>query len=186
MKPQKLLLPLVAALVLVVAGCQSGEKMSAQAAITAAQTAFTPVKALAEKYVPDQTAAVETSINGAQTAYNNGDYAGALTSAKALPGQITDLATAAKAKKDELTQQWTSLSSSLPPLMTSVGAKVSRLAAAHKLPTASKEQFDGAKSLWETATSAFSSGDIPTAVKDGDSVKQTLTSLAEALHVKTA
>jgi hypothetical protein len=185
MKPQKLLFPLVAVVLLVVAGCSNGEKITAQAAISSAQAAFTPVKAMAEKYVPDQTAAVEASINSAQTAYNNGDYAGALTAAKALPGQITDLATAAKAKKDELTAQWNDLSSSLPKLMSAVGTKVSQLAAAHKLPAATNDQYTSAKSLWDAATSAFSSGDIPTAVTDGNSVKEKLTALASALHVKT-
>ncbi len=81
MKLKNLYLPVVVALLLVTAACQSGQKVTAQAAITAAQTAFGPVKAAAEKYVPDQTAAVEASINQAQTAYNNGDYAGALASA---------------------------------------------------------------------------------------------------------
>ncbi len=185
MKPQKLLLPLAAVLLLVVAGCSNAAKMTSEAAISSAQAAFNAAKPMAEKYVPDQTAAVEASINSAQTAYNNGDYAGALTAAKALPGQITDLATAAKAKKDELTSQWTDLSSSLPKLMSAVGTKVSQLAAAHKLPAATNDQYTSAKSLWDAATSAFSSGDIPTAVTDGNSVKEKLTALAAALHVKT-
>jgi hypothetical protein len=184
MKIKKLYLPVVVALLLVTAACQSGQKVTAQAAITAAQTAFGPIKSMAEKYVPDQTAAVEASINGAQTAYNNGDYAGALASAKALPSQITDLATAAKAKQNELTAQWNSLSTSLPPLLSSVSTKVSQLAASHKLPAATNDQFTSAKSLWDAATSAFSSGDIPTAVSDGNTVKDKLTALANALHIK--
>lgn len=186
MKLQKLYLPIVVALLLVTAACQNGTKVTAQAAITAAQTAFNTVKSTAEKYVPDQTAAVEASINQAQAAYNNGDYAGALASAKTLPGQITDLATAANAKKDELMGQWNSLSTSLPPLLSSVSTKVSQLAASHKLPAATNDQFTSAKSLWDAATSAFSSGDIPTAVTDGNSVKDKLTALAAALHIKTS
>jgi hypothetical protein len=185
MNPRRLVLPLAAALVIIVAaGCSNGEKISAQAAITTAQTAFGPVKAMAEKYVPDQTAAVESSINAAQTAYNNGDYSGALNASKALPGQITDLATAAKAKKDEFTKQWNDLSSSLPPLLSSVSAKVSQLSAAHKLPAATNDQYTSAKSLWDSATAAFTSGDLPTAVTDGNSVKQKLLSLADMLHIK--
>jgi hypothetical protein len=186
MKLQKLSVPLLAVLLLVTAACQDGRKTAAQAAISAAQTAFGAVKSTTEKYVPDQTAAVESSINAAQTAYNNGDYAGALASAKSLPGQITDLATAAKAKKDELVGQWNSLSSSLPALLSAVGTKVSQLAAAHKLPAATNDQYTSAKALWDAATSAFSSGDIPTAVTDGNSVKDKLTALAAALHVKTS
>jgi hypothetical protein len=186
MKMQKLLLPVAAALLLVVAGCQNAQKVSAQAAITTAQAAFTPVKEMAEKYVPDQTAAVEASINSAQTAYNNGDYAGAFTAAKSLPGQITDLATAAKAKKDEYMKQWNDLSGSLPGLLSSVGTKVSQLAAAHKLPAATNDQYTSAKSLWDAATAAFSNGDIPTAVNDGNSVKEKLLALASALHIKAS
>ena len=186
MNSRRLVLPLVAVFLILVAGCSNTEKISAQAAITAAQTAFSPVKSMAEKYVPDQTAAVESSINAAQTAYNNGDYSGALTAAKALPGQITDLATAAKAKKDELTKQWNDLSSSLPPILSKVSARVSQLASAHKLPTADKDNYDSAKTLWDSATSAFSSGDIPTAVKDGSTVKEKLLALAQALHIKVA
>jgi hypothetical protein len=187
MNPRKLVLPLVATLIIVVAaGCSNGEKISAQAAITTAQTAFGPVKSMAEKYVPDQTAAVESSINAAQTAYNNGDYSGALNAAKTLPGQITDLATAAKAKKDEFTKQWNDLSTSLPPLLSSVGTKVSQLAASHKLPAATNDQYTSAKSLWDAATSAFTSGDLPKAVTDGNSVKEKLLALAQALHIKVS
>ncbi len=185
MNLRKMIVPLLA-VVFVLAGCQNAQKMSADAAIAGAKTAFGPVKDLSEKYVPEQTAAVESSINAAQTAYNNGDYAGALTAAKALPGQISDLATAAKAKKDELTAQWTSLSGSLPGLMTAVSTKASQLAAAHKLPASANDQLTSAKSLWDTATAAFSSGDLNTAVSDGNSVKDKLTSLATMLHVKTS
>jgi hypothetical protein len=144
------------------------------------------VKDLCEEYVPEQTAAVESSITAAQTAYNNGDYAGALTAAKSLPGQISDLATAAKAKKDELTAQWTSLSNSLPGMISAVSTKVSELAAAHKLAASANDQLTSAKSLWETATAAFSSGDLNTAVSDGNSAKDKLTGLASMLHVKTS
>lgn len=185
MNARRLVLPAVVALLIIVAAaCSNGEKISAQAAITTAQTMFAPVKAAAEKYVPEQTAAVEASINAAQTAYNNGDYSGALNASKALPGQITDLATAAKAKKDEFTKQWNDLSSSLPPLLSSVGTKVSQLAAAHKLPAATNDQYTSAKSLWDAATAAFTSGDLPTAVTDGNSVKEKLLALAQALHIK--
>lgn len=184
MNLRKLIIPFFALVML--GGCQNAQKMSADATITSAKTAFGPVKALSEKYVPEQTAAVESSINAAQTAYNNGDYAGALSAAKALPGQISDLATAAKAKKDELTQQWVSLSSSLPGLMTAVSSKASALAAQHKLPASANDQLSSAKSLWSTATSAFSSGDLTTAVNDGTSVKSTLEGLASMLHVKTS
>jgi hypothetical protein len=186
MKVHKLLLPIAAALLLVVAGCQNAQKISAQAAISAAQTAFGPVKEMSEKYVPDQTAAVESSINSAQSAYNNGDYAGAFAAAKALPGQITDLATAAKAKKDEYVKQWNDLSGSLPGLLSTVSAKVSQLAAAHKLSPALNDQYTSAKSLWDAATAAFSNGDVPTAVNDGNSVKDKLMALASALHIKTS
>lgn len=184
MNLRKLIIPLLA-VVVVLAGCQNAQKMSAEAAIASAKSAFGAVKADCEKYVPDQTAAVESSINAAQTAYENGDYTGALTAAKALPGQISDLATAAKAKKDELTQQWTSLSSSLPGLMTAVSSKASALAAQHKLPASANDQLSSAKSLWGTATAAFSSGDLTTAVSDGASVKEELESLASMLHVRT-
>jgi hypothetical protein len=186
MKVHKLFLGSVAALLLVAAGCQNAQKVTAQGAISAAQTAFGPVKEMSEKYVPDQTAAVEASINSAQTAYNNGDYSGAFTAAKSLPGQITDLATAAKAKKDEYVKQWNDLSGSLPGLLSSVGTKVSQLAAAHKLPAATNDQYTSAKSLWDAATAAFSNGDVPTAVNDGNSVKEKLLALAQALHVKTS
>jgi hypothetical protein len=184
MNLRSLMIPLLA-VVVVLAGCQNAQKMSANAAITSAKSAFGPVKDAAEKYVPDETAAVESSINAAQTAYNNGDYAGALAAAKTLPSQISALASAAKAKKDELTQQWTSLYGSLPGLMTAVSSKASALAAQHKLPASANDQLSSAKSLWGTATAAFSSGDLTTAVNDGASVKEKLESLASMLHVRT-
>ncbi|MGD0307273.1 MAG: hypothetical protein ABSC71_20800, partial [Candidatus Acidiferrales bacterium] len=92
----------------------------------------------------------------------------------------------AKAKKDEFTKQWNDLSTSLPPLLSSVGTKVSQLAASHKLPAATNDQYTSAKSLWDAATSAFTSGDLPKAVTDGNSVKEKLLALAQALHIKVS
>ena len=89
-----------------VAACSS-QKAPAEAAIKAAQEAYAPVSAEAQKYVPDQASAVQASIAAAQDAFNKGDFPTAQSKAQAASAQISALGPAIAGKKTELTTQWT-------------------------------------------------------------------------------
>ena len=94
----------------------------------------------------------------------NSDYEAALNSAKDLPRKISDLASTAKVKKDELTTQRTSLSGSLPKTVEEITTKVAALTKTHKLPAGAGDQLDAAKQMWTDASSAFSSGNLSDAM----------------------
>jgi hypothetical protein len=168
--------------VLLVAGLSArcaNQKVPAEAAVNAAETAFQAVRAEAEKYVPDQVKPVQDSIEAAKASIAKGDYEAALNSAKALPEQISALGTAAAAKKAEFAASWASLSAGLPKVVEAIQSRVDILSKSKKLPAGiTKEKFDDAKSglqsitqTWTDATAAFQSGSMKDAVTKAQAVK---------------
>ena len=91
---------------LLAAGCGNAEKAATDAAVSVAQSAINAAQGEAGKYVPDQLKAAQDSIQTAKDAVAKGDYQGALTAAKEAAEKAKDLGTAAMAKKDEMTKNW--------------------------------------------------------------------------------
>jgi len=177
-------------LVVAIAACAS-QKAPAEAAIKSAQDAFSKVSAEAQKYVPDQAKAVQDALAAAQTAFNNGDYASALTQAQALPARITALSGAISAKKAELTTQWDTMSAGIPKLLDALKSRVDVLSKSKSLPKGiTKQTVDAAQSglasateTWQAATSAASSGDLATAVRQANDVKTRVVDLMKSLNM---
>jgi uncharacterized lipoprotein NlpE involved in copper resistance len=174
----------IAAVVLIIAGCQNAQKMSADAALKSANLAFAAVKSNAEQYVPDQTKALEDSIQTAQTEYSSGKYSAALASAKELPGKINDLTAAASAKKAELTTQWKTLDASMPKTMEALQHRVNALKSEHKLSANDSEQYSTAKGLWGDASNAYQSGNLSDAVSKATELKDKLPGLEKSLGMR--
>lgn len=178
-------------LIVAVAACAS-QKEPADAAIKGAQSAFSAVSAEAQKYVPDQAKAVQDGLTAAQTAFTNGDYAGALTQAQALPARITALSAAISAKKAELTTQWNAMSAGIPKLMEALSSRVATLSKSKGLPKGiTKETVSAAQSGlatatqdWQAATSAASSGDLATAMRQANDVKTRVVDLMKSLNMQ--
>ena len=126
------------------------QKGPAEAALTAATTAVDGVKAEAAKYVPDQAKSLTASLTSAREAFDKGDYKMALETANAIPAKAKDVATAAAAKKDELTKSWAALAASVPPMIGELKTKLDAIAAMKKLP----KGFDKAKLEADQATLA--------------------------------
>ena len=166
--------------------CDSGKKAAATAAISTADTAYSAISDQAQKYVPDQAKAVQDTITAAKTSLTNGDYEAALNSAKDLPGKLKDLAEAIKAKKDELTAKWNEMSGSMPGLVTAAQAKMDALKKAHKLPAGAADGMANMKQTWSDAASAFSSGDLSSAMDKASAAKEKLTSLQQMMGMKPA
>ena len=185
MKFRTLLIMSVAS-ILLLAACDSAKKAGAEAAIKTADTAFSAISGEASKYVPDQTKAVQDSLTAAKTSLTNGDYEAALTSAKDLPGKISDLATAVKAKKDELTAQWTSMSGTLPKNLEEIQAKVATLTKTHHLPAGAGDKLVAVQQMWTDASSAFTGGNLTDAMAKANEVKDSLFSLRTMLNMKPA
>lgn len=181
---------LVGILMIGVAACSS-QKAPAEAAIKAAQDAYGPVSAEAQKYVPDQASAIQASIAAAQDAFNKGDFPTAQSKAQAASAQISGLGPAIAAKKTELTTQWTTLATGVPKLIEALRSRVEILAKSKSLPSGiTKETVESAQSglasatrTWSDAAAAAAAGDVATAASSANSVKTQIVSLMRSLNM---
>src|SRR5262245_31221559 len=120
------LISLGAALVLsapLLAGC-AGDKAPAEAAIKAAEQTVGSVMAEASTYVPDQAKNLQAALTSTKDKFTKGDYTAALSEAKSLTDKTKEVASAAAAKKAELTKTWESLSSGLPRVIDAIKSRV--------------------------------------------------------------
>jgi len=178
--------------VLALAGACSSQKDPADAAIKSAQSAFDAVSAEAQKYVPDQARAVQSSLTAAQDAFAKGDYQAALTQAQALPAQITALGSAISAKKAELTTAWNSMSAGLPKMVDALKSRVDILSKSKGLPKGvTKDAVEGAKTgvaaatqEWSEASAAATGGDLATAVSKANDVKTKVVAMMKSLNMQ--
>jgi hypothetical protein len=167
------------------AGCAS-DKAPAEAAIAAAEQAVRATIAEASKYVPDQATSLQAALTAAKDKFAKGDYAAALGEAKSLTDRAKEVASAAAAKKAELTKTWESLSSGLPKVMDAIKSRVDILSNSKKLPAdMTADKLASAKSglgvmteQWTAATASFVGGNLPDAITKGTAVK---TKAAEVL-----
>ena len=169
-------------------------KGPAQAALTTADAAVAGVKAEGSKYVPDQFKALSDSAAAAKAKFDGSDYKGALEAAQAIPAQADAVAKAATAKKNELTESWKALESTLPTIVGDITKKLAELATAKKLPAgldkagleAANASITAATATWTEAGAAFSAGDLVTAVTKASQVKTTTDELMAKLGMTPA
>ena len=169
-------------------------KGPAQAALTAADAAVSGAKADGEKFVPEQYKALADAAYAAKTKFDSGDYKGALEGAQAASTQAQAVVAAAAAKKMELMEAWKAMEGSMPGMVADIQKKVMEFATARKLPAgldkagleAAKTTLAGATAAWAEAGTAFSAGDIVTAVAKGSQVKKTSEELMAQLGMSAA
>ena len=180
-----------ALLVASLAACNA-DKGPADAAIKAADQAITAAAPEAEKFIPEQLTAAKDALKAAQDQFAKGDYKAALAAATELGTKAQELATAAAAKKDELTKAWTDLSGSLPQMVTAIQAKVEELGKAKKLPkgmdkaalTKAQEGLAGIQKSWEEASAAFTGGNLVDAMAKAGGLKEKATEIMGALGLQ--
>ena len=169
-------------------------KGPAQAALTTADAAVAGVQAEGSKYVPEQFKALSDSAAAAKAKFDGSDYKGALEAAQAIPAQAEAVAKAATAKKNELTESWKALESTLPGIVGDIQKKLAELATAKKLPAgldkagveAATASLQGATATWAEAGTAFGAGDLVTAVAKASQVKATTDELMAKLGMTPA
>lgn len=99
------------------------------------------------------------------------------------------MAAAAKAKKDELTKDWTELGQGLPKMVEAIQSRVDILSQSKKLPAnLTAEKFEQAKSglvavkgEWAQALESFKGGMLPEAIAMANSVKKKAVEVMEIL-----
>ena len=158
-----------------------------------AETAIVATSADAEKYVPEQYAAVTQKLADMKAAFDKQDYKTIVAGGPGLLADVKALAEAAAAKKAEalaaLNKQWTSFATDLPAAVASIEAKLATFKKTHKLPKGvTKDAVAGAtsgvaevKSAWTEATAAFGSGNIQGAIDKAKAVKAKAEEIAAKL-----
>jgi hypothetical protein len=171
-----LIMMLAAALL---AACGSGDKGPAETALKAAEEAINTAKGEASKYMPDQVRSLESSLAATREKLSKGDYKAVLSEAPALTSKAQEIASAAAAKKAELTKSWEGLSSGMPRVVEAIKSRVDILSQSKKLPAGmSAETLAQAKAglseitqQWTAATEASKGGNLADAVAKASSVK---------------
>lgn len=169
-------------------------KGPAQAALTTADAAVSGAKADGEKYVPEQFKALADAAAAAKSKFDSGDYKGALEGAQAVSTQAQTVVAAAAAKKTALMESWKAMEGSLPTMVADIQKKVMELGTARKLPAgldkaglaSAGTALEAATAAWAEAGTAFSAGDVITAVAKGSEVKKTAEELMTKLGMTPA
>jgi hypothetical protein len=170
----------------------SAAKAPAEAAIKVADEALAAVRPEAAKVVPDELKAVEDALAAAKDNFQKGEYQQALTGAQDVAAKVKDLASAAAAKKDELTKGWQDLSGGLPGMVDVISKRVGILSKSKTLPAGlDKEKVESAKAAlatvtqtWTEASDAFKAGNLADAVGKAQSVKEKAVEIMHTLGMK--
>jgi hypothetical protein len=164
----------------------------AKSALDGINATLSAVSTDAQEYVPDQLASAQSKVAGLTASYDKKDYAAVVTSAPAVMADVNGLAGAVAAKKDErlraLGNEWRSLAASVPPSLTAVQTRIDSLSKTKHAPkdidlTAAKSGLTDATAAWESAQTAFKSGNAEDAVAKAKDAKSKLDSDAGALKV---
>ncbi|HEY6363665.1 MAG TPA: hypothetical protein VI585_02620 [Candidatus Binatia bacterium] len=163
----------------VLGACGAGDKGPAETALKAAEEAINTAKVEASKYIPDQAKALDSGLAAVREKLSKGDYKAVLSEAPALTSKAQQVASAAAAKKAELTKSWEGLSSGMPRVVEAIKSRVDILSQSKKLPAGmSAETLAQAKAglneitqQWTAATEASKGGNLMDAVTKASSVK---------------
>ena len=173
------------------AACGSSDKGPAEAAIKAAEEAVNAAKADAMKFVPDQANSLDAALAAVKDKFTKVDYKAALSDAQSLASKAKDVASAASAKKAELTKSWEDMSAGLPRVVDAIKSRVDILSQAKKLSagmTADKlaEAKSGLAEItqqWTAATEASKGGNLMDAIAKATAVKKKAAEVLTALNM---
>jgi len=180
------------ALTVALAAC-ANQQAPAEAALKAAQTAFSTVSADLQKYLPEQGRSMQDALASAQAALTKGDYQQAIAQAQGVTAQVTNIGPAIAAKKMELAAAWAPLMGTVPRMVDALKSRVEMLGKSGHLPAGvTKEALEGAKAgvaaaaqSWSEAAAAAISGDMASATAKGKDVRTKLLDLMASLKMQT-
>jgi hypothetical protein len=160
-------------------GCGAGNKGPAETALKAVEEAVTAAKADASKYLPEQLGSLDAQVAALRDKFSRGDYKAVLTDAPTLTAKAQELASAAAAKKVELTKSWDGLRSGMPRVVEAIRNRVDILSQIKKLPAGmpsetlaqAKAGLNQITEQWNAATEASKGGNLADAVAQASSVK---------------
>ena len=167
----------------------------AQRAISDIEAALSTSASDAATYVPEQLTDVRRELGDLKATFDRQDYAAVLRAAPAVMERARGLASAAAAKKAELTQalseEWSGLAARLPGYMTAMQSRIEFLAKKSNRKLAAGIDLDAARgslsedsSVWSKAQAAFATGNLPEAVTTAKGLQTSLEGLASTLKIK--
>jgi hypothetical protein len=179
---------------LLLAACTS-QMEPAQRSISDIEAALSTAASDAAKYVPDQLTDVRRELGDLKATFDRQDYAGVLKAAPAVMERAQALASAAEAKKADLTrvlgEEWSGLSARLPGYMTTIQSRIEFLAKKSNRKVAAGIDLDAARgslsedsSVWSKAQAAFATGNLGEAVTTAKSLETSLEGLASTLKIE--
>jgi len=145
-----------------------------------------------QKYVPDQFAQAQSKAAALTAAFEKKDYATVLARAPGVLAEVSGLAGAAAAKKDEMVKavgnEWRSLAASVPQSLSAVQSRIDDFSKTKKVPkgvdlSAAKSALADATSAWDKAKDAFKSGNPEDAVTAGKDAQGKLASASAAVKL---
>jgi hypothetical protein len=155
--------------------------------IDAAVTAAAPA---AQKYRPEQFAALQARAADLKASYDKGNYQQVLNDAPTLLNDVQAIGAIAAAKKEQVRRDlagvWPTLVASIPNTIAAVQARIDALSKnkkdAAKVDLASaKTSIADAGELWSKAQASFGAGDIETAVDSAKQVQSKVEAAAASL-----
>ncbi len=174
----------------------ASQKGPAEQAVANAESALSAVADQAQKYVPDQLAAVQAQIASAKDSLAKGDYKAVLAAAPAITAAIGSLKDAAAAKAadaeaalSKAKDAWSSVSTDTPKMVEAIQSRVDMLSKSHHLPAnvtkdslaAAKSGLDSIKATWADASAAATSGDYTGAMAKAQAVKDKAAEIMKSL-----
>jgi hypothetical protein len=179
---------------LLLAACAS-QMEPAQRSISDIEAALRAAASDAAKYVPDQLAEVRRELGDLKAAFDRQNYGAVLEGAPAAMSRVQALASAAEAKKAEITQalgeEWSGLAARVPGYLTTIQSRIELLAkkSSRKLAAgidldAARGSLSGASSVWSKAQASFAAGNLGEAVTTAKSLETNLEGLAGTLKIE--
>ncbi len=170
----------------------ANQKAPAEAAITAADTAWAAVSAEALRYLPDQAKGVEDAIAAVKDQFAKGNYAEAIKGATEIPTKVGELEKMIADKKSEWTAAWRTLDSAIGGAITAVEGKVNELTSAKRLPAGvEKTAVEGAKTAlaavqqtYDEAKKSFQSADYEGALAMANKARAELAQIVTDLKLE--
>ena len=167
----------------------------AQRSISDIEAALSTSASDAAKYVPEQLTDVRRELGDLRATFDRQDYAAVLRAAPAVMERAQGLASAAAAKKAELTQalseEWSGLAARLPGYMTAMQNRIEFLAKKSNRKLAAGIDLDAARgslsedsSMWSKAQAAFATGNLREAVATAKNLETSLEGLAGTLKIE--
>lgn len=183
------------AFALLLPGACANQMEPAQRAISDIEAVLSTSASDAATYVPEQLTDVRREMGDLKATFDRQDYAAVLKAAPAVLDRAHGLASAAAARKAELTQQlsdeWANLAARLPQYMTAIQGRIEFLARKSSRKMAAGIDLDAARgslsedsSAWSKAQAAFATGNMREAVTTARNLEASLEGLASTLKME--